>query len=44
MCPEYGLRLTEKQLEVGPRLLKALQIISGLLGKCCPAVVITDAL
>lgn len=41
MCSEYGL--SEKQPEVGPRLLKALQIISGLLGECCPAVVITDA-
>lgn len=44
MCSEYGLRLNENQPEVGPRLLKALQIISGLLGKCCPAVIITDAL
>lgn len=43
MCSEYGLSLNEKQPEVGPRLLKALQIISGLLGECCPAVVITDA-
>lgn len=44
MYPEYGVRLTEKHPEAGPRLLKALNIISGLLGKCCPAVVITDAL
>lgn len=44
ICSEYGLSLNENQPEIGPRLLKALQIISGLLGEFCPAVVITDAL
>lgn len=44
MCSEYEISLNENQPEVGPRLLKALEIISGLLGECCPAVVITDAL
>lgn len=44
MCSEYEISLNENQPEVGQRLLKALEIISGLLGECCPAVVITDAL
>lgn len=43
MYLEYELNLNEKQQEVGLRLLKDLQIISGWLGECCPAVVITDA-